>query len=74
VRAELRHLLDKLKAEREGFQSLVLYANGKSMAVFRWEPICFDSLDALEAWAYALAAAEPEPPKGGTPNLGGNAS
>jgi hypothetical protein len=62
MKAELRHLLDKLKAEREGFQSLVLTANGKAMAVYRWEPLHFDSLDALEAWAYRPA--NPEPPKG----------
>ena len=58
MRAELRHLLDKLKAEKEGFQSLIIFSNGCAHAMFRWGTMQFESLDHLERWAYPPAAPE----------------
>ncbi|HUS37332.1 MAG TPA: hypothetical protein VM680_18440 [Verrucomicrobiae bacterium] len=55
MKSELRHLLDKLKAEKPNFKQLVFSHNGRSMAVYGGAPILFESLDELEAWLYRPA-------------------
>lgn len=59
MKSELRHLLDKLKAERPGFQQLAISHNGRAMAIYNGAPIHFDSLDAIEAWTYRPAPSAP---------------
>jgi hypothetical protein len=56
MKAELRHLLDKLKAERPGFKQLIFSHNGRASAIYAFAPLNFDSLDELESWLYRPAA------------------
>lgn len=59
MKSELRHLLDKLKAEYPDFQNIIIAGNGTALAIRQHGAIRFESLDAMEAYAW------PQPPQVG---------
>lgn len=59
MKAELLHLLAKLKAEYPDFQSLVITPNGVASAVRQHGCERFETLNALEAYAWPPAPQTP---------------
>jgi hypothetical protein len=52
MKSELIHLLHKLKAEHPDFQNLLIGGNGNCMVVLHHGCRRFETLDALEAYAW----------------------
>lgn len=52
MKSELKHLLSKLKTEHPDFQNIVISHNGVSMACLQHGYLRFETLDALEAYAW----------------------
>ena len=60
MKSELRHLLDKLKADYSDFQNITISSTGVTFAMRRHGIVRFESLNALEEYAYLRAQSFPE--------------
>jgi hypothetical protein len=60
MKSELLHLLAKLKSDHPDFQNLILCPNGASMACLQHGYKRFESLDALEAYAWPQPSEAPQ--------------
>jgi hypothetical protein len=47
LRLSVKFIIDRLSNEREGFQSLQIFGNGRSLATYRWGCRHFPDLEAL---------------------------
>lgn len=71
MKSELIHLLQKLKAEHPDFQNIVISHNGVAMACLQHGYRRFETLDALEAYAWPQEEVGTVAPRG---PLGNNES